>query len=261
MYAETGEMIKAAPATDSEFFQFVTQPLPVELTICAFTKTEFYIDVLCFSPDYYQLFGFFWFEITEITVREICFYGDVCQAWWMDPSDWHTVGVPLWVWEEYDNLYQDQQMGIQQDMPAIYTLMLGRQDEVEPYLYHIIGVFNNEDVLGEGEPLCFRYDDYDAIEGEQFAIFLFIYGPWNYEIEGRTEDFGYTFNPGRDDVFDVGLNIGWQHIWFFTDNALEDLDTGYPDNADGVIEFAWGDCVEDPEYLLPGPWTNSPYDK
>ena len=88
-----------------------------------------------------------------------------------------------------------------------------------------------------------------------------MYGPWNYEDERRSEEFGYTLNAGRDDVFDINNPTGvWQHIWFFTDNALEDLDTGYPD-GDGVIEFAWGDCVEDPEYLLPGPWTNSPYDK
>jgi len=269
MYDEEGDLIKAAPypgdeieqIPPSEFFQFVTQPLPVELTICAFEKKEFYIDVLCFAPDYYDLFGFFWFEITEITVREICFYGDICQAWWMTPSDWHPNGVPLWVWEEYDNLYQDQQMGIQQDMPAIFTLWLGKQTDYDPNLYHLIGIYNNEDVLGEGEPLCFRYADYDAIEGEQFAIFLFIYGPWNYTDAGRSEEFGYTLNAGRDDVFDIYNPIGgWQHIWFFTDNALEDLDVGYPD-GDGVIEFAWGNCVEDPEYPLPGPWTNSPYDK
>jgi hypothetical protein len=268
VYDEEGNMIKAAPypgdeieqIPPSEFFQFVTQTLPVTLEICAFEKKEFYIDVLCFTPDYYQLFGFFWFEITEITVREICFYGDICQAWWMNPSQWHTNGVPLDVWNTIDNLYQGQQMGIQQDMPAIFSLILGEQDEQNPNSYWIRGTYTNEDFLGEGQPLCFKYADYDAIEGEQFAIFLFVYGPWYYAPDVRSENFGYTLDATRDDVFDVGLGVGWQHIWFFTDNALEDLDTGYPD-GDGVIEFGWGDCVENPEYLLPGPWTNSPYDK
>jgi hypothetical protein len=269
VYDEAGNMIKAAPypgdeieqIPPSEFFQFVTQPLPVELTICAFEKKEFYIDVLCFTPDFYDLFGFFWFEITEITVREVCFFGDICIDWWMTPSDWHTNGVPLDVWNTEPNLYQNQQAGIQMDMPAIFSLILGKRiDQTTSYL--IVGEYTNEDFLGEGEPLCFKYPDYDAIEGEEYGIFLFVYGPWFYAPPGRSEEFGYTIDAGRDGVFDItwptpGL---WQHIWFFTDNALEDLDVGYPE-GDGVIEFAWGDCVENPEYLLPGPWTNSPYDK
>ena len=247
MYDETGEMIKAAPATDSDFFQFVTQTLPVELTICAFTKTEFYIDVLCFSPDYYELFGFFWFEITEITIREICFFGDVCIDWWMDPSPWHQYGVPLWVWYEYENTYQLQQAGIQMDMPAIFSLVLYKFDPVAQ-TWVIINSWSNETWYGEGAPLCFRYADYDAIDGEEFVIAMYIYGPWNYDpaIHGREVLWGYTVDDGsRED-----LPTNAQHLWYFTDNALEDLDMGYPD-GDGVIEFAWGNCVEDPEYQLP----------
>jgi len=218
VYDETGVPYKAAPATDSEFFQFVTQTLPVELEICAFDKKEFYIDVLCFTPDYYELFGFFWFEITEITVREVCFYGDVCQAWWLDNFD-----IPLTYWEEVTNLYQDQLMGIQQDMPAIFALTLSKYDPVTE-TWTAINSWSNESWYGEGAPLCFRYADYDA-EEDTFMIEMSIYGPW--------DGFGYT-------------EIA-QHSWEFTDNALEDLDL----NGDGVIEFAWGDCVEDPEYHLP----------
>ncbi len=244
VYDESGIPYKAAPATDSEFFQFVTQTLPVTLEICEFTKTEFYIDVLCFTPDYYELFGFFWFEITEITIREICFFGDVCVEWWMEPSQWHQFGVPLSVWGT-PNLYQNQQAGIQMDMPAIFALVLWKYDPITD-TWNEISSWSNETWYGEGEPLCFRYADYDAVDGEQFAIELYIYGPWYYAPGPREETFGYTIDDGSRD---------WptdnpQHVWYFTDNALEDLDIGYPD-GDGVIEFAWGDCVEDPEYQLP----------
>jgi len=255
VYDENGLPYKAAPAPDSEFFQFVTQKLPVTLEICAFTKTEFYIDVLCFTPDYYELFGFFWFEITEITIREICFFGDVCIEWWMEPSQWHYYGygVPLWVWYSTvppygPNMYQDQAAGIQMDMPAIFALVLWKYDPVT-FTWTSINSWTNETWWGEGAPLCFRYADYDAIDGEQFAIELYIYGPWWYDgtsPRDGEEVFGYTIDDGSRDW----QTDNAQHVWFFTDNALEDLDMGYPD-GDGVIEFAWGNCVEDPEYQLP----------
>jgi hypothetical protein len=260
LYDEEGDLIKAAPYPGgddllldppSEFFQFVTQTLPVEMEICAFEKKEFYIDVLCFTPDFYELFGFFWFEITEITVREVCFFGDICIDWWVIPSDWHDIGVPIEVWYDefawgYD-YYFYQTNGIQPDMPAIFALVLYKwdgQDWIE------INSFTNEywDTPGEGAPLCFRYADYDATE-DFFKIEMYIYGPWYYAGPPPSREdgiWGYTIN---DDSRDWPTNQP-QHVWFFTDNALEDLDMGYPD-GDGVIEFAWGYCVEGPEYQLP----------
>jgi hypothetical protein len=247
MYDENGNMIKAAPYPgtgnddESEFFQFVTQPLPVELTICAFEKEEYYIDVLCFTPDYYQLFGFFWFEITEITVREVCFFGDICIDWF----DYNIEGDKLAWWEQNAILYPDQMPnGVAVDMPAIFEVTLkkwfdfnedGEVDHPEELV--VVGAWSNdfyEDQspwLGQGEPLCFRYADYDATE-DLFFVTLFIWAPYG-------DDGVFSFGP-------LGDPHG-NHIWQFTDNALEDLDL----NGDGVIEFAWGDCVEDPEYPLP----------
>ena len=57
----------------------------------------------------------------------------------------------------------------------------------------------NETWFGEGAPLCFRYADYDAIEGEQFAIKMYIYGPWWYYAPTR-EEFGYTLNDGLREI-------------------------------------------------------------
>ncbi|HHL57945.1 MAG: hypothetical protein DRI88_06610 [Bacteroidetes bacterium] len=216
-------MIKAAPLPDSPFYEFVENGLDLTFEVCAFEKIEIYIDVLCFVPDVYELFGFFWFEITEITVREMCFFGDVCIDWWLNEMD-----VPLWAWVEYENYYQNQMNGIQSDMPAIITLVLFKMVDGQ---YEQVKFWTNDnwDYPGEGEPLCIRYADYDN-ETDEFKLELYIYGPWFF----NTNDvFGYT--QGQP-----------EHTWYFTDNA-DVLDL----NEDGVVEFAWGDCVQDPEYHLP----------
>ena len=131
-------------------------------------------------------------------------------------------------------------------MPAVFSMVLYILED-DGTTWTPIGDWSNETWYGEGAPLCFRYADYDAIDGEEFAIKMYIYGPWWYSGNGpREELFGYTIDDGsRDWQTDDA-----QYVWYFTDNALEDLDMGYPE-GDGVIEFAWGNCVEDPEYQLP----------
>jgi hypothetical protein len=227
-------IIKAAPLSGSDFQEFVDpdHALDLEFEVCAFEKVEIYIDVLCFIPDDFDLFGFFWFEITEITVREMCFFGDVCIDWWMYYYDdgecipW----VPIDFWTSTDpttNLYQSQMQGIQADMPAIFELKLYKEDANG--VFQLIKTANNEyyppDFTqfwgGENNPLCIRYADYD-FETDNFMLELYIYGPW-----GMTPAFGYEL----------------AHTWYFTDDAAPiDL------YDDGVVEFAWGDCVQSPEY-------------
>ncbi len=223
LYDDGDVMIKAAPLPDSPFYEFVENGLDLTFQVCAFDKIEIYIDVLCFVPDVYELFGFFWFEITEITVREMCFFGDVCIDWWMNEMD-----IPLWAWNEYANEYQNQMNGIQSDMPAIITLVLFKMVDGQ---YEQVKFWTNDnwDYPGEGQPLCIRYADYDN-ETDEFMLELYVYGPWFFDNDPV---FGYT--EGQP-----------EHVWYFTDNA-DVLDL----NGDGVVEFAWGDCVQDPEYLLP----------
>ncbi len=230
LYAEGDNgayMIKAAPLPDSEFYEFIENGLNLTFQVCAFEKIELYIDVLCFVPDVYELFGFFWFEITEITVREMCFFGDVCIDWWM----YDVTGAP-WVptsaWTDNDNYYMYQMNGIQADMPAIFTLVLSKMVDGE-YVQVKFWTNDNWDFPGEGQPLCIRYADYDH-ETDEFMLELYVYGPWFYDDD---DTFGYT--EGQP-----------QHVWTFTDDAAP-LDL----NEDGVVEFAWGDCVQDPEYHLP----------
>ncbi len=232
LYDENDVLIKAAPLPTSPFQDFVDPEHALNLTffVCAFEKVEIYIDVLCFIPDDYDLFGFFWFEITEITVRELCFFGDVCIDWWL-----YAMQFPLDGWE--NSLYAGQFNGIQNDMPAIFILSLYKQDATGAYVH--VRDWNNEYYppdfvnpwLGENDPLCIRYADYDN-ETDNFKLEMYIYGPW------CNPAFCYT-NTGETPMP--------QMVWTWTDGDVSGIDL----NDDGVVEFAWGDCVQYPEWPLP----------
>jgi hypothetical protein len=238
LYAEGNDgayMIKAAPLPGSDFYEFVENGLDLTFQVCAFEKVELYIDVLCFVPDMYQLFGFFWFEITEITVREMCFFGDICVDWF----PYNIEGDKLAWWMENATGYGP----IEADMPAIFKLTLKKWidlngdgvvdhpgDDENPNEIIVIDEWDNEAYAGTGMPLCIRYADYDN-ETDVFFLQLSIWAPYG--------DNG-VFSYGPTDV------PHGNYIWEFTDDAAPiDL------NGDGVVEFAWGDCVQDPEYHLP----------
>jgi hypothetical protein len=243
LYDANDVIIKAAPLPGSDFQEFVENALPLEFEVCAFEKIELYIDVLCFIPDVYDLFGFFWFEITEITVREMCYFGDICVDWF----DYNIEGDKLLWWEEYATGYDP----IEADMPAIFELSLKKWIDLNndgvidhPDELFVIDTWNNLEFQGTGMPLCMRYADYDH-ETDVFFVTLFIWAPYG-------PDGVFSFGPPDDPHGNM--------IWQFTDDGMDD--NGTPDdpsddfhvidlNGDGVVEFAWGDCVQAPEWLLP----------
>ncbi|MCB2207590.1 MAG: hypothetical protein KQH67_04780 [Bacteroidetes bacterium] len=227
---QNGDVMKAMPQPNSEFSEFVfNSDYFITFDVCPFLKTQVYVEVLCFQPHYYIDFGFFWFNITEITVREMCFFGDVCIDWW-----WDEFEIPFAYWQDTENLYQDQVNGIQADMPALFDLVVFKWVIDDDYpnghwvysrVWHYMDPFNMED------PLCIRYADYDFAT-DIYKVELYVYGPWPYVT--------------RDGLFGITPNGIYQGCWIFSDNA-DVLDL----NGDGVIDFAMGYCVEDPEYQFP----------
>ena len=136
---------KAAPLPNTEFSEFVVNSLDITFTVEQFKKTKILIDVLCFVPDYYDLFGFFWFQITEITVREMCFFGDLCLK---TPSDYD--GSPY----AEDGLFIDE--------PAIFQIFAQHKVGDGPWEDMNGGQpYTNLPWYGTGDPLCIRYADYD----------------------------------------------------------------------------------------------------
>jgi hypothetical protein len=150
-------VVFGTPQPDSDYEVYIDEDyrLPYCFTIEGFMKYEIPIEVLCFEEADYDYFGFFWFNITEIVIREQCFFGDLCLK--------HI--------DDYDgSLYEGQLNGLQIDMPAIFKLYVFKEGVAVPY-----SPFSNEAWLGEGAPLCIEYPDNLTIDGETFTVELWIY--------------------------------------------------------------------------------------
>ena len=144
-------LIAATPHEGSEFSKYVEQALNIEFSVEAFNKTELGVSVLCYQESDYSQFGFIYYGIGQVVVREQFFFGDIC----------------ICRLDDYENsLYANQSSGLQLDMPAITKIEVWRN-----------GVkfeeFNNEEWYGEGQPLRVRYAD--VLYNEDFFEFkLFV---------------------------------------------------------------------------------------
>jgi len=145
-------IVSAAPEAGSPYAAFVSHPLDYTFNVTAFEKSEIPIEVLKFTAQEYTDFGFDWFTMTQTTVREQLFFGDISVK---HPSDYAG------------SLYAQQTNGLQVDMPAIFKIKVYRN-----------GVFlisyNNEANFGEGEPLHVAYPDAENTT-DHFRFDLYIY--------------------------------------------------------------------------------------
>ena len=71
-------LISAVPHIGSEFAIYVTTPLEQTFTIVNGKKTEIKLDVVCYQPNVSNNFGFVYFNINQINVKELAFFGDFC---------------------------------------------------------------------------------------------------------------------------------------------------------------------------------------
>lgn len=144
-------MIAATPHEGSEFAQYVEQALAIEFSVEEFKKTELGVSVLCYQENDYSKFGFIYFGIDQVVVREQFFFGDIC----------------ICRLEDYANsLYAGQSTGLQLDMPAIFKIEVWRNGV-------FFEEFTNEEWLGEGSPLRVRYADVLHHE-DMFKFKLFV---------------------------------------------------------------------------------------
>ncbi|MBU2650774.1 MAG: hypothetical protein KKA81_07555 [Bacteroidetes bacterium] len=218
-------IIAATPEAGSDYASFVTNPVTFSFNAVEFEKAQVYVEVVCFEPDEYELFGFNWFVAEEIMIREQCFFGDICVS---DPDDY--IG----------SLYENQSAGLQIDMPAIFKIEVWRNGEQN-------GVYGNEEWLGEGQPTCVLYGDYlhytDVFE---FKLYILVkvgtgfdyvhFKTWTFEddeeIEQGTDglvDFvlGSCF-PDADWVFPAYMNLPLTVTYKIIEAAPGDLG-GYVD--------------------------------
>jgi hypothetical protein len=164
------QIYMAIPEAGSDFAVYTSPAVPFTFTVDAFVKKEIPVEILCFQPQFYTLFGFDWFALTEIVIREKCFFGDVC----VDPDDYLT------------SLYDLEQLpaGCQVDMPAIFKVYITRNGDPVPN-----SPFTNATAAagyGSGAPLCVQYPDYINITDVfSFEIHVLVYtgpGTFGYQL-------------------------------------------------------------------------------
>jgi len=153
--AAADQLYMATPGTDSNFDQYVTQTVPFDFTVTAFTKIEIDVEVLCYQKKFHDNFGFFWFNITEYIIREQCFFGDIC----------------LKHWNEYaGSNYELQPGGLQLDMVAIMEIKVYKNG-------NYVETFTNNTAdqnYGVGAPVCVTYADEQGGVVDTFKFELYI---------------------------------------------------------------------------------------
>ena len=163
LLSEGDVVLKSTPMADSYYAQFLTDGYAIgelpTFTIYPFEKNQFDVEVLCYIEAAYNGFGFEWFDITELTVREQCFFGDFCIK---DVN-------------QYVNSLYDYN-GVTIDEVAIFKIVLtaNYDDPIEYYNYDD-GVYTS--------PLCIEYVDYENIEDTyKFELYIYVTSgdTWDY---------------------------------------------------------------------------------
>jgi hypothetical protein len=227
-------LVAATPHEGSEFAQYVEQPLDIDFTVEAFKKTEMAISVLCYQESDYSRFGFIYFGIGQVVVREQFFFGDIC----------------ICRLDDYANsLYSNQSTGIQLDMPAIMKIEVWRNG-----VY--FEEFTNEEWFGEGTPLRVRYADVlhheDIFELKLFVLvkqgaeFNYVhFYTWNFKDEERIVS-------GDDGIVDFVLGNCVENAdlilppWMNLPPTLTYTITGLdPNTSNSYVEVTLSDILAD----------------
>jgi hypothetical protein len=160
--AVDGELIMATPEALSDFAVYTSTDVDFEITVSKFAKAEIPVEVLCFMPESYNYFGFDWFTVDEIVIRNQCFFGDFCMK---HPADY------------LGSSYANQSTGLQLDMPAIFKIDVSKEVQGEYFEVPYNPTFNNNNAeanWGVGAPVCIQYPDNLMIDGETFRAQLWI---------------------------------------------------------------------------------------
>jgi hypothetical protein len=191
----------ATPEAGSTFAEYVTPTVPFNFTVDAFTKIEIDVEVLCFLEKYYTDFGFFWFNITEIIIREQCFFGDICLKHWIEYAG---------------SNYELQPGDLGLDMVAIVEIMVYKNGA-------FVETFTNNTAAqnyGVGAPVCVTYaDELGVVDTFTFELYILVkQGNQFVFVKFKTWTFtdAQMIEAGQDGVVDFVLGT-----CNFTDTDLQ----------------------------------------
>jgi len=183
------EAVNAAPHEGSSYGALLSNPLPVYFTVDAFTKIEVEIEILCFEEADFEDFGFVWFRVTEIAIRQMWFFGDFCTK----------------NFEDYAT--SDYGPDVAVDMPAIFRLDVYRNGDMT-------GSYTNVGQLTPG-PVAIQYVDRPGVTDEfEIKVYILVkvgagfemkyFGSWFFNDNGQI-DTQNGVGPGVDGVYDFVL--------------------------------------------------------
>ncbi|MDA3905835.1 MAG: hypothetical protein PF484_07155 [Bacteroidales bacterium] len=181
----------ATPMKGAEFSEFVQEGLPIEFNTAAFLKNEVDIDVLCYKATDFTSFGFSWFQVDRITVREFNFFGDFCTKYYKQ--------------YEANAIYnlQNPGSGLSHDMIAIFKVEVFANGS-------LVATYDNEDSSLSGAPLKVQYPDYvDYVDNFDFVLSILVKDGTGFSYKEfhtwSTVDDGDLPNIGADGVLDFVL--------------------------------------------------------
>ena len=160
MVDNTPTIVMATPEIDSDFEFYVDKPVAFTFDVPEFDKVEVEIEVLCFQPSNHEQFGFFWFNITEIVVREICFFGDVCIE---EGEDYSNSG--------YADIFDLDDYPF--DLPAIFMIEAYRNGDLYDSFSNVVYNEGTQkwEKAGDLMTVCARYSDYlNSIVNYEFVL-------------------------------------------------------------------------------------------
>ena len=182
-------LVKASPASNSEYWDLMNNKLDLDFTVEAFYKKQIEVDVLCFEDLYYESFGFTWFEINDLKIERACFFGDICTGCYEDYAG---------------SIYADQPEGVQMDMPAIFKVKVYKEGESTP-----VRVFDNTPWLGVGSCTeVYWTNNLNAVDNYTFELWVLLPSGNGFDyVLVNTWDVQDEFGPdaGNDGVVDFVL--------------------------------------------------------
>jgi len=194
VHSADGTLIWAAPMNDSHYAQLWSlDGLEKKFTVEAFKKNTISVDVLCWEEYSYKEFGFNWFDFQEVTIKTMCFFGDVCTKFYDD-------------FYNYPDSPYNREDGIDRgyDMPAIFSVLI--KDKATGAILNDVNVNSNASWFGEGAPLCIEYPDFGDTDNEEYTFEIYLAYPdgsynliHSQDFMAEDDQIGIT---GDDGVFD-----------------------------------------------------------
>jgi hypothetical protein len=184
-------LLWATPHTGSPWAGYVTTPLNMVFTVFTDKKNSIKMDVVCFRPAAFNNFGFIYFSLNQIIIRQQWFFGDFCIKNASQYSGSDYTHQPNWVSSGYI------------DAPAIFRIDVLRGGVLQ-------NSFTNDDAAHQyGNKVSVTYGDIqNQVDAFTFNLYILVrQGPaFNFVLF-----YTWTFNDisnipiGSDGVTDFVL--------------------------------------------------------